>query len=55
MEKIFKAEADGDTLYFGAETLEQAEGKLTETWGPIPESMVTWTEVDVLPEGEELL
>jgi hypothetical protein len=55
MSKIFKAEAEGDTMYIGADNLNEAARKLTAASGPIPSSMIRWSEVDKLPEGEELM
>jgi hypothetical protein len=53
--KIFKVEAQGDTLYIQAKNKVAASEYLTDTMGEIPESLLTWTEVKSLPEGEELL
>ena len=54
-DKIFKVKAQGDTLYIQAPTKEDAHLQLTEKIGPIPERFLTWTEVEKLPKGEELL
>ena len=54
-DKIFKVEAQGDTLYIQAPTKEDAHLQLTEKIGPIPERLLTWTEVTKLPKGEEFL
>ena len=51
---IFKATAEGDTMYISADSKDSAKRKLTLVCGPIPDSMIDWTEVDSLPEGEEL-
>ena len=54
--KIFKCEAQGDTLYFKAETLDAARLRLIDTIGEdIPEKLLIWTEVSETPEGEETL
>lgn len=54
--KIFKCEAQGDTLYFKAETLDAAHLRLIEVTGEqIPEKLLTWTEVNEAPDGEEIL
>jgi hypothetical protein len=53
--KIFKAEAEGDTIYVEAEDLDLAKNKFTAVMGEMPEGLVTWSEVDSLPEGEELM
>jgi hypothetical protein len=53
--QIFKVEAEGDTMYIRAENLTCARKILKQQVGPIPESMLKWTEVDELPEGEESL
>lgn len=55
MSKIFKVEAEGDTMYIGAEDQAGASAQLTEKIGPIPASMLSWSEVPALPDGEELL
>ena len=52
---IFKVEAQGDTLYIKAPTLEDAKLQLTEKIGPIPERLLKWSEVKKLPKGEEFL
>lgn len=53
--KIFKVEAQGDTMYMKAEDQQAAERYLFKTVGEIPRSLLTWTEVDKVPEDEELL
>jgi len=55
MRKIFKAEAEGDVMYISAESLNEAERKLQLVCGPIPTSMIQWSEVDELPEGEQFM
>ena len=56
MSKIFKMEAQGDTMYVRAENETEARGELTQAIGEeIPESLLTISEVTELPEGEELL
>ena len=54
-DKIFKVEAQGDTLYIQAPTKEDAHLQLTEKIGSIPERLLTWSEVKKLPKGEEFL
>jgi hypothetical protein len=54
--KIFKCEAQGDTMYFNADTIDAARIRLTEITGDqIPEELLTWTEVSEVPDGEEAL
>lgn len=53
--KIFRFEAEGDTVYIGAETEEKASEKMVKVFGFIPEELVTVTEVKKLPKGETLL
>ena len=54
--KIFKVEAQGDVLYIQAASQENARIHLFEAMmGPIPDSLLQWSEVDVLPDGEEFL
>lgn len=52
--KIFKVEAEGDTLYINAGSLTQAKARLLKMVGPIPVHMLTWTEVDALPNGRRV-
>ncbi len=54
-DKIFKVEAQGDTLYIQAPTQEDAHIQLSEKIGYIPESLLVWSEVKKLPKGEEFL
>jgi hypothetical protein len=53
--KIFKVEAQGDTLYIQANHQSDALRQLEEFSGPIPSSLLTWSEVKKLPKGEEFL
>jgi len=54
--KIFKCEAQGDTMYFNADTIDAARVRLIEVTGDqIPEELLTWTEVSEVPDGEEAL
>ena len=54
--KIFKCEAQGDTMYFNADTIDAARVRLIEVTGDqIPEELLTWTEVFEVPDGEEAL
>lgn len=53
--KIFKVEAQGDVLYIQANHQSDALRQLEESMGPIPSSLLTWSEVVKLPEGEEFL
>lgn len=55
MAKIFKAVAQGDTVYIQADDQMHAAGILFEKFGPIPRGMVEWSEVDRLPDGEGFL
>ena len=50
---IWKVEAQGDTIYFKEETLKDAERKFKDFFGEVPKKLVTWTEVDELPDGIE--
>jgi len=51
----WKVEAEGDTVYVQADTLDQAEVKFENAFGFIPKKLVTWTKVDKLPDGEEVI
>lgn len=53
--KIFKVEACGDVLYIKAPHQSDALRKLEEKMGPIPSSLLKWSEVKKLPKGEEFL
>lgn len=53
--KIFKVEAEGDTMYINSDDLTQAKARLLKMVGPIPVHYLTWTEVTELPEGEAFL
>jgi hypothetical protein len=53
--KIFKVEAQGDALYIRANHQSDALRQLEEFSGPIPSSLLTWTELARLPDGENLL
>ena len=52
---IFKVEAYGDTMYIEAPNQADAEVQLTNALGDIPPSLLSWSTVESLPEGEELL
>jgi hypothetical protein len=53
--KIFKIEAQGDVVYVQAADKAAANARLTEMMGTIPLWLLTFTEVDALPKGEEFL
>ena len=53
--KIFKVEAQGDTLYIRANHQSDALRQLEEFSGPIPSNLLTWSEIKKLPKGEEFL
>lgn len=53
--KIFKIEAVDDTIYVESDSKNDAIIRLQEMIGPIPEELLTVTQVDELPAGEELL
>jgi len=52
---IYKVEACGDTVYIKADSKQLAKNELFTHMGVIPENLLKWSEVEVLPEGEELL
>lgn len=52
---IWRIEAEGDTVFVRGETIDQAERKFENAFGFIPKKLVTWTKVDVLPDGEEFI
>lgn len=53
--KIYKIEAQGDTMYVKAIDESAALKRLSEFAGDIPRSLLTITVVSKLPEGEEFL
>ena len=54
--KIFKCEAQCDTMYFKAKDVNAAGVRLIKVTGEqIPEELLTWTEVEEVPDGEEAL
>ena len=53
--RIWKCDAQGDTVYIEAATKADAEARLRSVLGDIPSSLLTWTEVKKLPDGEEFL
>ena len=53
--KIFKVEAQGDTLYIRANHQSDAFRQLEEFSGPIPSELLTWSEVKKLPKNEIFL
>jgi hypothetical protein len=53
--EIWKVEACGDVVYINAENLTGAKVTLKAIMGEIPASLLKWTKVEELPEGEEFL
>lgn len=53
--KIWKCEAMGDVIYIQAADKAAARARLFEVMGPMPDSILSWSEVKTLPEGEEFL
>ena len=53
--KIFKIDAQGDTVFVKADSEKNAIARLTEFMGEIPRSLLTIEVVDALPTGEEFL
>ena len=53
--KIFKIDAEGDTVYVNADNEKDAKARLHKIVGPMPDDLLTITEVEKLPEGEEFL
>jgi hypothetical protein len=50
-----KVEADGDTVYVQGKNLREALDRFIRVIREINRGLLTWTEVDSLPEGEEAL
>jgi len=53
--KIYKCEAEGDTVYIQARSEQEAREILFSKMGEIPDSLLDWSTVEKLPEGEEFL
>jgi hypothetical protein len=53
--KIYKCDAQGDTIYIRATNELQARKILYESMGDIPDSLLTWSIAKKLPKGEEFL
>jgi len=53
--QIWKVEAEGDTLYIEAEDFQAANDRFEKFMGIMPQSLLAWTQVEKLPEGEEFL
>jgi hypothetical protein len=53
--KIFKFEAEGDTVYVEGNDFQVASDRFESFMGILPENILTVTEVSELPEGEEFL
>jgi hypothetical protein len=51
----FKVEAQGDTIYIQAPTKADAELKFVEAFGKVPKKLLTWTQIDAIPDGEEAI
>ena len=52
---IFKCDAQGDTVYIEAVSEQEAEQILFKKLGRVPRRLLRWSQVEDLPEGEELL
>lgn len=52
---LFKVEAMGDVMYIEADDKTAAQKQLMDFCGDIPASMLKWSEVEELPDGEEIL
>lgn len=52
MAKIFKVEAEGDVVYVDATDLADAKKQFKQKIGDIPSSLLTFSQVDSLPEDE---
>lgn len=53
--KVFRVDAQGDTLYINAPTLKEAQAVLCRHMGDIPQNMLRWSGQVRLPDGEEAL
>jgi hypothetical protein len=53
VKQVFRVDAEGDTLYIDAPTIERARDILRQHMGEIPESLLTWRGPVPLPPGEE--
>jgi hypothetical protein len=53
--KIFEVEVEDDMIYIQADTQQDAKAKFNEKMGDISVELLTWKEVESLPDGEEFL
>ena len=53
MLKIYKVEAEGDTIYFHCANRDELAKKMDRAFGGIPEELLTITEIKKLPKGQE--
>jgi hypothetical protein len=53
--KIYKCDAEGDTVYIQARSEQEAKEILFSKMGEIPESLLSWSTVAKLPKDEEFL
>ena len=53
--KIYKCDAQGDTVYIRATSEQQAREILFGSMGEIPDSLLTWSTIEKLPKNEEFL
>lgn len=52
---IWKCEAEGDTVYIEAATEDAAYNYMADKIGRVPRRMITFSQVDAIPEDEVLL
>ena len=55
MSIIWEVTACGDVVYIEADTIDQCQCVVAETFGPEVVALSTYKAVSVLPDGEELL
>lgn len=51
---IYKVKAQGDTLYFKGWSQSDALRQLEEMCGPIPSSLLKWSQIKKLPKNAQI-
>jgi hypothetical protein len=54
---IYKIEAEGDTMYYYADSEDEAYQRITKFIGPMPRKLLKFTRIadSEVPEGQEVL
>lgn len=51
--RVYKVEAEGDTMYFQANDISEAKQDFVNLVGVVPDYLLTWNEIKKLPDGQE--